>query len=130
MSESRWLILESHFSLLIPWVKLRLLSHLSQPLVKMTTHRTHHVEPTPISCRYCIDTLKRNYQFPRHFDIFFWCNFDERKIDVVSTYFVWRNFNDQNIDVLSMHFFRPDFDEKKSTFFWCIFRYNLDEKLM
>ena len=93
-------------------MKLRLVSHLSQPLVKVTTQR--HI--TSNQCRFDVNiTSKRrkenNDKFPitRHFDVLFLYNFGERKIDIVSTNFIRRNFDEQNIDVVSMYFLQPDF---------------------
>ena len=70
-------------------------------------------------CRFDVSiTLIRRREnvdkFPHQFDILFQCNFDERKIDVVSTYFVQRNFDKRNMDVVSMYFFWLDFDGRKT----------------
>ena len=62
-SESRWLILVSHFFLFIPWVcGTQTVSHLSQPLAKVTKQQTNHVESTLIRCRHYADTSKRKYR--------------------------------------------------------------------
>ena len=45
-------------------------------------------------------------EFPRHFRVLFPCNFDGRKIQVVSTYFFRRNFAGRKIHVTSTYFFR------------------------
>ena len=104
-------------------MKLRFVSHLSQPLVKVTMQWTHHVELTSI---YDVDITsigrKENIdKFLRHFDVLFQCSFDGRKIDVVSTYFVWRNFDEQNLDVVSISFSDMISMDEKSTLFRCIF---------
>ena len=44
--------------------------------------------------------------FPRHFHILFWCNFDGRKIHVASTYFYRSNFAGAKIHVASIYFFQ------------------------
>ena len=62
------------------------------------------------------------WRISRHFHVLFWCNFADRKIDVVSTYFFRRNFTDQKIHFVSMYFFRRNFDGRKihvaSTYFF------------
>ena len=67
------------------------------------------------------------YTFPR-------CNFDEQKIDVISTYFVRRNFDERNIDFLLMYFFQPHTDELKINFvlvyFLEYFRWKTDVTVM
>ena len=66
-------------------------------------------------------------EFPRHFRVLFRCNFDGRKIHVVSTYFFRCNFAGRKIHVVSTYFFRCNFDGRKihvvSTYF---FRCNFD----
>ena len=62
-------------------------------------------------------------EFPRHFHVLFRCNFADRKIHVVSTYFFWRYFNGRKIDFVSTYFFRRNFDGGKihvvcTYFFW------------
>ena len=62
-------------------------------------------------------------EFPRHFHVLFWCNFADRKIHVVSTYFFRRYFNGRKIDFVSTYFFRRNFDGGKlhvvcTYFFW------------
>ena len=56
-------------------------------------------------------------EFPRHFRVLFRCNFDGRKIHVVSTYFFRCNFDGRKIHVVSTYFFRCNFDGRKSTLF-------------
>ena len=60
--------------------------------------------------RQCME--KNIDNFPRHFDVFFRCNFGRRKIDVASTYFLRCNFDERKIDVILMYFVRRDFDEQ------------------
>ena len=49
-------------------------------------------------------------EFPRHFRVLFRCNFDGRKVYVVSTYFFRCNFTSRKIHVVSTYFFRCNFD--------------------
>ena len=49
-------------------------------------------------------------EFPRNFHVLFRCNFADRKIHVVSTYFFQRNFDGRKIHVVSTYFFRCNFD--------------------
>ena len=60
--------------------------------------------------------------FPRHFHIFFRCNFADREIRVVSTYYFRFNFDGQKILVASTYFFWCNFDGQKihvvSTYFF------------
>ena len=85
-----------------------------------SNRRQFHVDNTWIRRRPNFD------EFPRHFHVLFWCNFADRKIHVVSTYFFWCNFNDRKIRVVSTYFFWCNFDGRKidlaST---CFFRCNL-----
>ena len=65
-------------------------------------------------------------KFPRHFQVLFRCNFADRKIYVVSTYFFRRNFDGWKIHVVFTYFFRCNFNGKKihvvsTYFFWCNF---------
>ena len=66
-------------------------------------------------------------EFPRRFHVLLRCNFADRKIHVVSTYFFRRNFDGRKIHVVSTYFFRCNFDGRKihvvSTYF---FRCNFD----
>ena len=61
-------------------------------------------------------------EFPRHFRVLFRCNFDGRKIHVVSTYFFRCNFDGRKIHVVSTYFFWCNFDGRKihnvSTYFF------------
>ena len=52
-------------------------------------------------------------EFPRHFRVLFRCNFDGRKIHVVSTYFFRCNFDGRKIHIVSTYFFRCNFDGRK-----------------
>ena len=64
---------------------------------------------------------------PCHFHVLFRCNFADRKIHLVSTYFFQRNFTGRKIHVVSMYFFQCNFAGRKihvvSTHF---FKYNFD----
>ena len=65
-------------------------------------------------------------EFPRHFCVLFRCNFDGRKIHVVSTYCFWCDFDGRKIHVVSTYFYRCNFAGYKihvvSTYsFWCNF---------
>ena len=88
-----------------------------------TTSNAHriHVDITSIRRRPNFD------KFPRHFRVLFRCNFNGRKIHVVSTYFFQCNFAGRKIHVVSTYFFRCNFDGRKihivSTYF---FRCNFD----
>ena len=61
-------------------------------------------------------------QFSRHSHVLFWCNFADRKVCLVSTYFFRRNFDDRKIHVDSTYIFRRTFDGGKilvvSTFYF------------
>ena len=52
-------------------------------------------------------------EFPRHFRVLFQCNFDGRKIHIVSTYSFRCNFDGRKIHVVSTYFFRCNFDGRK-----------------
>ena len=89
-------------------------------------------------CRFDVDITSIRWRpsfdgFPRHFHIFFRCNFADRKTHVVSTYyfrcnfdvqkilvastyFFWCNFDGQKIHVVSTYFFRGNFDGRKIHF--------------
>ena len=82
-------------------------------------------------------------KFPSHFDVIFWFNFDERKVDVVSKYFVRHNFDEwkkrRRLDLILMGekstlFWHTSFNiismGKILSLFWFIFWCNLDGKLM
>ena len=49
-------------------------------------------------------------EFPSRFHVLFRCNFADRKIHVVSTYFFGCNFDGGKIHVVSTHFFGCNFD--------------------
>ena len=71
-----------------------------------------------------ITSIRRRPNFdelPRHFHVLFRCNFADRKIHVVSTYFSRRKFNSRKINVFSTYFFRRNSMVKKSTLFPCFF---------
>ena len=57
------------------------------------------------------------HKFPRHFRVRFRCNFDGRKIHVVSTYFLRRNFAGQKIRVIFTYFFDVILMVENSTLF-------------
>ena len=61
-------------------------------------------------------------EFLRHFRVLFRCNFDGRKMDVVSTYFFRCNFDGQKIHVVSTYSFQCNFAGRKiyvaSTYFF------------
>ena len=59
--------------------------------------------------------------FPRHFHIFFRCNFADRKTHVVSTYYFRCNFDVQKSSLLLRTFFGVILMVKKSTLFPRIF---------
>ena len=52
-------------------------------------------------------------KFSRHFQVLFWCNFADRKIYVISTYFFQCNFDSRKIHVVSTYLFRCNFDGRK-----------------
>ena len=52
-------------------------------------------------------------EFPIHFRVLFRCNFDGRKIHVVSTYFFRCNFDGRKIRVVSTYSFRCSFAGRK-----------------
>ena len=61
-------------------------------------------------------------EFPHRFHVLFQCNFSDRKIHIVSTYFSRCNFDGGKIHVVSTYFFRCNFDSRKihlvSTYFF------------
>ena len=63
------------------------------------------------SCRFGVDitSIHRGLNFHE----FFLCNFDGRKIQVVSTYFFQCNFDGRKIHFASTYFFRCSFDGRK-----------------
>ena len=65
-------------------------------------------------------------EFLRHLHVVFRCNFADRKIHVVSTYFFRCNFDGRKIHVVSTYFFRCNFAGRKvhvvfTYFFRCNF---------
>ena len=52
-------------------------------------------------------------EFPIHFRVLFRCNFDGRKIHVVSTYFFRCNFDGRKTHIVSTYLFRCNFDGGK-----------------
>ena len=69
-------------------------------------------------CQYDVDitSIRRRPsfdEFSRHFHELFRCNFADRKIHVVSTYFFRRNFGGRKIQVVSTYFLRCNFDGRK-----------------
>ena len=92
--------------------------HMSQPNGHTTSNR-RQFDVVIISIRW-----RPNFnEFPRHFHAIFRCNFADRKIHVVCTYFFWRNFTGQKVDVISTYFFGVILLVKKSTFFPSTFFY-------
>ena len=90
----------------------------------------HHVESTSI--RRGITSLRRrpnSDEFSRHFRVRFRCNFNGRKIHVVSTYFFWCSFAVRKMHVVSTYFFRCNFaDRNIHVVFTYFFRRNFDEQ--
>ena len=89
-----------------------------------STQWAHHVESKSIRRGYYIDRSRVKFRristsFSR---TFFRCNFDGRKIHVVSTYFFRRNFAGRKIHVVSTYSFRCNLDGRKihvvSTYFY------------
>ena len=73
---------------------------------KGPTQRARHVESTSIRRRYYVDTLKTKFRrIPRHFHELFQCNFADRKILVVSTYFFRSNFAGRKIHIVPTYSF-------------------------
>ena len=77
-------------------------------------------------CQYDVDitSIRRRPsfdEFPRHFHELFRCNFADRKVHVVPTYFFRRNFTGRKILVNSMYFFGVISLVEKSTLFPRIF---------
>ena len=88
-----------------------------------SNRRRFNVHITSICWKENMDKL------PRHFDVLFRCNFDGRKIDVVSTYSLRCNFDERKIDVVSMYFVRRNFDERNIdvvSMFFFFFRLDFD----
>ena len=68
-------------------------------------------------------------EFLRHFCVLFRCNFDGRKILVVSPYFFWCNFDGQKIHVFSTYFYPCNFHGRNMhVACTCLFRRNFDGK--
>ena len=70
-----------------------------------------------------ISMVEKSMLFPHSF---FRCNFNGRKIHVVSTYLFQCNFDGQKIHVVSTYFFWRSFNSRKiyvvsTDFFWCNF---------
>ena len=66
-------------------------------------------------------------EFPRHFHVLFRCNFDGRKIHVLSTYSFCCNFDGRKIHVVSTYFYRCNFDGRNMhVVFTYFFRRNFD----
>ena len=61
-------------------------------------------------------------EFSRHFHVLFRCNFADRNIHLVSTYFFRPNFAGRKIHAVSTYFFRRNFDGRTinvvSTYFF------------
>ena len=67
-------------------------------------------KPKPLYKK-CFLTLST--AFPRHFRVFFRCNFADREIRVDLTYFFQRNFDGRKIHVFSTYFSECNFDGRK-----------------
>ena len=76
-----------------------------------SNRRRIHVDITSICPRPNSD------EFPRHFYVLFWCNFADRKIYVISTYFFHCYIEGPKIHVVSTYFFQRNFDGRKFTLF-------------
>ena len=82
------------------------------------------VDSTLILRGYVEDQISTNY--PRRFQVLLRCNFADRKIHVVSTYFFRRNLDGRKIQAVSTYFCRCNFDGQKihlvsTRFFRCNF---------
>ena len=82
------------------------------------------VDSTWILRWYVEDQISTNY--PRRFQVLLRCNFADRKIHVVSTYFFRRNLDGRKIQAVSTYFCRCNFDGQKihlvsTRFFRCNF---------
>ena len=87
-------------------------------LLDLSRIRQPNGDSTLIRRRFDIDIMsidgRLNFdKFPRHFYVLFRCNFADRKIHVVFTYFFRYNFDGRNIHVFSTNFFRCNFDVPK-----------------
>ena len=69
------------------------------------------VDSTWILRWYVEDQISTNY--PRRFQVLLRCNFADRKIHVVSTYFFRRNLDGRKIQAVSTYFCRCNFDGQK-----------------
>ena len=79
-----------------------------------------HTTLNPCQFDMDITSIRRRsnfHEFPRHFRVLFRCNFDGRKIHVVSTYFFQCNFDSRKIHVVSTYFYRCNFAGQKCTLF-------------
>ena len=72
-----------------------------------STRRRIHVDITSIRPRLTSD------EFPWHFYVLFQCNFADRKICVISTYFFHCYIEGPKIHVVSTSFFQRNFDGRK-----------------
>ena len=82
------------------------------------------VDSTWILRWYVEDQISTNY--PRRFQVLLRCNFADRKIHVVSSYFFRRNLDGRKIQAVSTYFCRCNFDGQKihlvsTRFFRCNF---------
>ena len=76
-----------------------------------SNRRRIHVDITSIRPRLNSD------EFPWHFYVLFQCNFADRKICVISTYFFHCYIEGPKIHVVSTYFFQRNFDGRKFTLF-------------
>ena len=73
---------------------------------------SRHTTSNPRRFDVDITSIRRRLNFDeflRHFRVLFRCNFDGRKMDVVSTYFFRCNFDGQKIHVVSTYSFQCNF---------------------
>ena len=75
-----------------------------------------HTTSTPHRFDVDITSIRQRPNFDEflcHFRVLFQCNFDGRKIHVVSTYFLRGNFDGWNMHVVFTYFFLGNFDGQK-----------------
>ena len=85
---------------------------------KAHSQRAHHVKPRQFDMDITSIRRRSNFdEFPRHFRVLLRCNFDSRKIHVVSTYFYSCNFAGQKCTLFPRNFFDAISMAQKSMLF-------------
>ena len=96
---------------------LRVIDNLVEGIVRNLSSLSPNGHTTSNGSRFHVDITsirpRSNFdEFPCHFRVLFWCNFADRKIHTIYTYFFRCNFDDPKIHVISTYFF-------SMWFWWC-----------